>query len=377
MYFCKLCLKSIKLSYIIIVKFMQYAQKEKIMERELSRILLLVKEKTKIEIQAVSECGTYFASTKKEFSKVPPEYFSLQSDIIEEEGKTYFKFNFGGVKFIGFFDGCGDWEKKYAELIVGYLEFSQNKPDNLGFEEQLNLILTGNATKSKTAEFMNNNSLPKLPLFVMLIKTQDNQAEEIKEFLLDYFGGVDGAVTVSHNACAYIRYIDGEDVDSNSIVKQAEILKRSIFEELGADVAVFVGGSVKNFLDVSYSYEQALATEKAFELYGGSGGVYAYKDYLFNKIIVDLPFDRLEEYKNSLILDGKSEIFNDKELLLTGDYFLKNNLNLSETAREMYIHRNTLTYRLEKIERLTGLDIKKFSDAINFRLLYIISKEIK
>lgn len=347
------------------------------MERELSRILLALKEKTQIEIQVVSECGTYFASTKKEFIKVPSEYFSSQVNIMLEDGKTYFKFSYGGVKFIGIFDGDGEWEKKYAELIIGYLEFSQNKPDKLGFEEQLNLIVTGNSTKSKIAEFMNKYSLPKLPLFVMLIKASDGRALEIQEFLLNYFGGIDGAITVSNDACAYIRYIDGEDFETTSTVKQAEILKRSIFEELGLDVTVLVGSAVKNFLDVSTSYQQALATEKAVEIFGGSGGVYAYKDYLLSKIIVDLPQDRLNEYINSIILDRKSEIFNDKELLLTGDCFLKNNLNLSETARDMYIHRNTLTYRLDKIERLTGLDIKKFSDAINFRILYILCKEIK
>ncbi len=347
------------------------------MERELSRILLGIKEKTQIEIQVVSECGTYFASTKKEFIKIPTEYFSSQVNIICENGKTYFKFTFGGVKFIGLIDGDGDCEKKYAELIIGYLEFSQNKPEKIGFEEQLNLILTGNFTKSKTAEFMNNYSIPKLPLFVMLIKVSEGKSLEIQEFLLNYFGGIDGAVTVSNDACAYIRYIDGEDVETTSIVKQAEILKRSIFEELGLSVIVFVGSAVKNFLDVSTSYKQALATENAVEIFGGSGGVYAYKDYLLSKIIEDLPQERLNEYVSSIILDENNEIFNDKELLLTGDCFLKNNLNLSETAREMYIHRNTLTYRLDKIERLTGLDIKKFSDAINFRILYILYKGIK
>ncbi len=346
------------------------------MERELSRLLLKVKEKTGMEIQVVSECGTYFASTKKEFIKVPSDYFTLQSDVNSKDGKTYFKFNFGGVKFLGLLEGCGEWEKKYAELIIGYLEFSQNKPYKLGFEEQLNLIVTGSSTKSKTIEFMNTYSLPKLPLFVMLIKSTD-KALEIQEFLLNYFVGIDGVVNVSQDACAYIRYIEGEDVETTSTVKQAEILKRSIFEELGIEVSIFVGSAVKNFLEVSFSYGQALATEKAVETFGGSGGVYAYKDYLLSKIIEDLPQDRLNEYVNSLILDGRNEIFSDKELLVTGDCFLKNNLNLSETARELYIHRNTLTYRLDKIERLTGLDVRKFSDAVNFRILLIVCKELK
>jgi carbohydrate diacid regulator len=89
-----------------------------------------------------------------------------------------------------------------------------------------------------------------------------------------------------------------------------------------------------------------------------------------------VPKQNLSKFLSALVFDNGNEIFSDVELLETGDCFLKNNLNLSETAREMYIHRNTLTYRLEKIEKLTGLDIKKFSDALNFRILYILYKTI-
>lgn len=344
------------------------------MERELSRIMSAVKEKTGIEIQSVSECGTYYASTKKEFIKVPPEYFAAVSDIIQIDGKTYFKFNFGGIKFMGLIDGDSECEKKYAGLITGYVEFSQNNTQSLSYDEQLNLILTGNSTKSKTVEFMNKYSLPKSMLFVMLVKVEQGQSGEIQEFLLSYFGGADGAVAVSPETCAYIRYLDGEEVETVSTVKQAEILKRSIFEELGVEVTVYVGSTVKNFQEVSVSYFQALTTEKMVEIFGGNGGVYAYKDYLLPKIIEDLSPARISEYSQVLTLEGNSEIFDDKELLLTGDCFLRNNLNISETAREMYIHRNTLMYRIDKIERLTGLDIKKFSDAVNFRILYVLSK---
>ncbi|MBQ3234638.1 MAG: helix-turn-helix domain-containing protein [Clostridia bacterium] len=343
------------------------------MEKELSRVLQGVKEKTGILVQAISENGEYFASTMAEYIADLPSAFTSGASVIQLEGKTYFKFNFGGNLFYAVIGGDGESERRFANLIAGYIELSESKPKQLSFDEQLGFILTGNSTKGKALQFMNDYSLPKNPLYVMTIKT-DRDISDISEFLSSYFGGEGAVVSLTNDTCAYIRYVEQSDAaDLLTPVRQAEILKRSVFEELGVVVNVYVGSIVKSFLDVSKSYFQALSTEKASRERGLNGGVYAYKDYLLDKIAEELPPEKLEEYLSALTFSA-SEILGDEELLTTGDCFLRNNLNVSETAREMYIHRNTLIYRLEKIEKLTGLDIKKFSDALNFKLLYIISK---
>ena len=74
---------------------------------------------------------------------------------------------------------------------------------------------------------------------------------------------------------------------------------------------------------------------------------------------------------------GAREIFNDEEMINTAEEFLENSLNVSETSRKLYLHRNTLTYRLDKIERATGLNIRKFSDAVTFRLITILSRLVR
>ena len=71
------------------------------------------------------------------------------------------------------------------------------------------------------------------------------------------------------------------------------------------------------------------------------------------------------------------EIFTDKEMTDTAEEFLDSSLNVSETARKLYLHRNTLIYRLDKIEKETGLNIRKFSDAITFRLITILLKTLR
>ena len=110
------------------------------------------------------------------------------------------------------------------------------------------------------------------------------------------------------------------------------------------------------------------------------GNVFAYRDFVLIKILEDIPKVKLGDYFSLIAKADSAEIFSDKEMIETAEAFLENNLNSSETSRKMYLHRNTLLYRLEKIEKQTGLDIRKFSDAITFKTalyLYRLIRENK
>lgn len=345
------------------------------MERELLRLLNQIKEKTGIEVQAVSDNGIYYASTQDEFTQIFSDVFQNDKTIVQANSNTYFKFTFSSVSFIGMIKGSSVIENNYAELIQSFIELSESKAQELSFEEQLGLIVVGNSTKSRIVHFVNKYSIPKTPVFVMVIKSPVGTAVEVQEFLSNYYVGSDGSVVLSPDLCAYVKYLDNDDTIENfSPIKQAEMLKRFIYEESGVNVTVYVGGTVKSLLDVSVSYNQAVVAEKMSEILNLTGGVFAYKDFILAKMIEDNSNVKIEEYYNALIGEGGKELLKDAELLTTGDCFLSNNLNVSETAREMYIHRNTLIYRLDKIERLTGLDIRNFSDALNFRIMFILSK---
>ena len=107
------------------------------------------------------------------------------------------------------------------------------------------------------------------------------------------------------------------------------------------------------------------------------GDVHSFKEYMLIKMLEDLPKYKLNEYLEMLMDTGAKEIFADEEMTNTAEEFLENSLNVSETARKLYLHRNTLTYRLDKIEKATGLNIRKFSDAVTFRLITILSKLVR
>ncbi len=101
-----------------------------------------------------------------------------------------------------------------------------------------------------------------------------------------------------------------------------------------------------------------------------SSKVYYFEDLILPMLVYETGEGEVREYMKNTE-DGIFEIFSDHELLDTGRNFLINNLNTSETANNMFVHRNTLVYRLNKIEKISGLDIRRFEDALKFYIRYI------
>ena len=94
-------------------------------------------------------------------------------------------------------------------------------------------------------------------------------------------------------------------------------------------------------------------------------------------MVEELSPHKQEEYCAELMDEAAREVFEDKELLSTAEEFLLSSLNVSETSRNLYMHRNTLSYRLDKIEKATGLNVRYFSDAVSFRVLSILYQLLK
>ena len=77
------------------------------------------------------------------------------------------------------------------------------------------------------------------------------------------------------------------------------------------------------------------------------------------------------------VFDEQEENIFDEEILSTVNQFFENNLNISETARQLYVHRNTLVHRLERIQKLTGLDVRMFEDALTLKIALMVSDQVK
>ncbi|MFI3209401.1 MAG: helix-turn-helix domain-containing protein, partial [Eubacteriales bacterium] len=103
--------------------------------------------------------------------------------------------------------------------------------------------------------------------------------------------------------------------------------------------------------------------------------VVSYKELGIGRLIHQLPMNLCSEFLQE-VLGGNGLTQFEEETMLAAYKFFENNLNISETARQLYIHRNTLMNRLEKIQKITGLDVRVFEDAITFKLAIMVSNHM-
>ena len=158
--------------------------------------------------------------------------------------------------------------------------------------------------------------------------------------------------------------------------KTAQNLYSLLKEEEGEDVLIAYGTIVGDIKEVSKSYKEAKLALDVGKIFAGEKNVIAFSALGIGRLIYQLPIPLCKMFIRE-IFEGKSPDDFDEETLTTINKFFENNLNVSETSRQLYIHRNTLVYRLDKLQKSTGLDLRVFEDAITFKIALMVVKYMK
>ena len=161
-----------------------------------------------------------------------------------------------------------------------------------------------------------------------------------------------------------------EDVD-----RAARMILDS-FETEGMKIHISYGTIVNEIKEVSRSYKEARMALDVGKIFFEDRHVVAYATLGIGRLIYQLPIPLCKMFIKE-IFDGKSPDEFDEETLVTINKFFENSLNVSETSRQLYIHRNTLVYRLDKLQKSTGLDLRVFEDAITFKIALMVVKYMK
>ncbi len=262
--------------------------------------------------------------------------------------------------------------KNYASLITA---LSQNyKPHKeLSKEGFFESLLNGELDSDSILKYAKKYNVKSSAVCAMIICADVCKLSDIKEVVANYgFGDSDWTVNLSDSSFVCVKFASGGSPENFSMTEYAEFIYQSILEETGCACSIFIGGTVNSIVDLRKSYSQASTANRIGKAMGVGQGVHSFKQFLIAKILEDLPKDKLEEYVGLLSDEGIKELLSDTEITLTAKEFLENNLNASQTARKMFLHRNTLSYRLDKIQRETGLNIRNFSDAVTFRLINLL-----
>lgn len=160
----------------------------------------------------------------------------------------------------------------------------------------------------------------------------------------------------------------------------AEKYAREVLEQLKLEgivnLHVAYGTIINDIKEVSKSYKEAKLALDVGKIFFSEKDVIAYNTLGIGRLIYQLPIPLCKMFIRE-IFEGKSPDDFDEETLMTINKFFENSLNVSETSRQLYIHRNTLVYRLDKIQKSTSLDLRVFEDAITFKIALMVVKYMK
>ena len=170
--------------------------------------------------------------------------------------------------------------------------------------------------------------------------------------------------------------VNGQPMVGNirSLDKTAEVIL-GLFKG-DADVHIAYGTVVGEIKEVSRSYKEARMALDVGKIFFEDRNIIAYSALGIGRLIYQLPIPLCKMFIKE-IFGGKSPDDFDEETLTTINKFFENSLNVSETSRQLYIHRNTLVYRLDKLQKSTGLDLRVFEDAITFKIALMVVKYMK
>lgn len=209
---------------------------------------------------------------------------------------------------------------------------------------------------------------------VYVIETKNEKDINALETVRSLFTGrvKDFITAVDEKNIIVVREVKpGETQDD--LEKTAQVMVDMLNTEAMSQVHVAYGTVVNELKEVSRSYKEAKMALDVGKIFFSNKNVVAYSKLGIGRLIYQLPIPLCRMFIKE-IFDGKSPDEFDDETLTTINKFFENSLNVSETSRQLYIHRNTLVYRLDKLQRSTGLDLRVFEDAITFKIALMVVK---
>ena len=212
---------------------------------------------------------------------------------------------------------------------------------------------------------------------VFLVQTTNTSNFSIYDILQNLFPekGKNFIINIDERYIALVKEVKA-DIDAKELEKIAKSIADTLYTEALVKVYIGIGGVCQNIRDLATSYKEgqiALEVGKVFDI---EKQIINYENLGIGRLIYQLPTTLCELFLAEVFKKESLDVL-DQETILTIQKFFKHNLNVSETARELFVHRNTLVYRLDKIEKITGLDLREFDQAVTFKVAMMVKKYLQ
>lgn len=266
--------------------------------------------------------------------------------------------------------------KRDAEILAvamnGVYQSSDEKQDRINFIKNVLLdnILPGDIYL-KARELKFNSDVSRVCMVIKVKSKSDVSPYDVIQALFPD-KSKDFVISINENDIALVKEIR-KDTDSKALEKLAASIVDTLSGEYYTHCIVGVGTVVTGIRDLARSFKEAQVSIEVGKVFDTEKSIVTYDHLGIARLVYQLPTTLCETFLKEIFKKGSVESM-DQETLFTIQKFFENSLNVSETSRKLFVHRNTLVYRLEKIKKITGLDLREFEDAIVFKVALMVKK---
>ena len=258
-----------------------------------------------------------------------------------------------------------------AELINMMMREDMSQTNR---EQTLRMILRGDVEGAEFEALAAEHDIPmQMNRCVLYFYFQDMEVETAMQLMGNAMDNEKDVVTeVGHQSVAMLKCMD-DIVDFSELEEYANAFESSFLTETGTTVFIGISDPRTELVALPEAYAEARAAINVGRVYHSNKHVFVYRNLLLERFLSDVSPELGASYNARIFNRKTARLFND-EMVHTIETFFENSLNLSETARKLYIHRNTLVYRLEKVQHAIGLDLRNFDDAVTFKMMMLLGK---
>ena len=294
------------------------------------------------------------------------------------DGKTFLPMNGWGAQFdyAAFVKGDDELAATLCSMAVvalsGAKSYYEEKHDKATFVKNIisdNILLGDIYVRAKELHFV--SEVPRAVFLIRQLGESDMTAIDVVQSLFPD-KQQDFVLSISETDVALIKQLP-EGADSRELTRIAVQVEEALLKELGVKTVIGIGTVVNHIRDLARAYKETQVAIEVGKVFDTEKSIINYENLGIGRLIYQLPTTLCEMFLQEVFKKNPIDAL-DQETLFTINKFFENNLNVSETARKLFVHRNTLVYRLEKIKKLTGLDLREFDDAITFKVALMVKK---
>lgn len=336
-----------------------------------------IKEISKMDFALYTEKGKQVAATFQMEEDMEPAVVSFADSMAESQ----------------MLSGC-HFFKVTVEGKLEYILLTYSIAEDAYMVGRLAVCQIRNLVAAYMEQFDRNNFMQNILLGNMLVVDMYNKAQKLHieqaervVFIIELEGKKDSMVMeLVKNLFVtktrdYVTEVDEQSIilikdtrdmkDEEELMALAAMIVDNMHTEAMVRVRVAYGNRVDNLQDIAKSYQEAKMALEVGRIFYAEKEIIAYRYLGIGRLIYQLPMSLCEMFIHEVFGEKVPDVFNE-ETNTTIQKFFENNLNISETARQLYVHRNTLVYRLERLEKAIGLDIRRFDDAMTFKIAMMV-----